>query len=194
MNSHSQFGEDAWLVLNPPFDFEGAHTFCEVGAFDGVQSSNTLLFEEMFGWTGLLIEPNPRQWEKCRVNRKAPSICIAISDAVCGDSPFFINELDEGQSNMFGRGEKTTPITQLYTALDRLWKCFYRNPPSLLSIDTEGSEFDVMRSCGDMRPEIVIMEYLTWGMPSREGAYVEGMGGLGYTLMHRTEANLIFTR
>ena len=34
-------------------------TFVEVGAHDGLYQSNTKLFEEVYGWTGILIEPSP---------------------------------------------------------------------------------------------------------------------------------------
>ena len=34
-------------------------TFFEAGAGDGEKSSNTLLFELKYSWSGLLVEPNP---------------------------------------------------------------------------------------------------------------------------------------
>jgi len=34
-------------------------TFFEAGAADGEALSNTLLFELKYGWSGLLVEPNP---------------------------------------------------------------------------------------------------------------------------------------
>lgn len=43
--------------------------FIEAGAHDGIGLSNTALFEKKFGWKGLLIEPVPRLYEKCRRNR-----------------------------------------------------------------------------------------------------------------------------
>jgi FkbM family methyltransferase len=43
--------------------------FVEAGANDGVSQSNTLYFEKYRGWRGLLIEPVPELFEKCRRNR-----------------------------------------------------------------------------------------------------------------------------
>jgi FkbM family methyltransferase len=43
--------------------------FVEAGANDGINQSNTLLFERRLKWRGLLIEPIPELAEKCRVNR-----------------------------------------------------------------------------------------------------------------------------
>lgn len=43
--------------------------FVEAGANDGVSQSNTLYFEKYRGWRGLLVEPVPELFEKCRKNR-----------------------------------------------------------------------------------------------------------------------------
>ena len=36
--------------------------FIEAGAFDGERLSNTLLFELLHQWTGLLVEPHPLEF------------------------------------------------------------------------------------------------------------------------------------
>lgn len=43
--------------------------FVEAGANDGISQSNTLYFEKYKKWTGLLIEPIPKLFQKCKVNR-----------------------------------------------------------------------------------------------------------------------------
>lgn len=43
--------------------------FVEVGALDGVNYSTTKYFEDNFNWSGLLIEPNPVQFELLKKNR-----------------------------------------------------------------------------------------------------------------------------
>ncbi len=59
--------------------------FIEVGAYNGEIMSNTLYFEKSLGWTGLLIEANPRAYrELLSKDRKAwiAGCCIAISNAL----------------------------------------------------------------------------------------------------------------
>ena len=59
--------------------------FVEAGAFDGENFSNTLLFELKYNWTGLLVEPNPDNYEELkRKNRKTFSIesCFSTKDRV----------------------------------------------------------------------------------------------------------------
>lgn len=72
LSPHSRHGED--III---FDFLSAgaiermwsggvypvKTFIEMGAFDGVSDSNTLLFERCLNWTGVLIEANPQAFK-----------------------------------------------------------------------------------------------------------------------------------
>jgi FkbM family methyltransferase len=190
MSYHSQFGEDQWIQenLNPP----DSSLFCEVGAFDGIQSSNTLHFEEDRLWRGMVIEPNPDQWRKCVTNRpRATAICLAIGN-LPGMVPFYIDD-DEGRSRLVALPGNQTIIATV-TRLDKLWSCFFPADPYLLSIDTEGTELDVWASCGPMRPEIVIMEYLQWGGDPKKVPICARMDADGYKVARCTEANLIFVK
>ncbi|MDO9438424.1 FkbM family methyltransferase [Hydrogenophaga sp.] len=47
--------------------------FVELGANDGVTQSNSLYFEKHRGWRGLLVEPTPHNFLKCRKNRASRS-------------------------------------------------------------------------------------------------------------------------
>lgn len=51
-----------FLPSNPGF-------FVELGANDGISQSNTLYLERKRGWRGVLIEPIPHNFLKCRQNR-----------------------------------------------------------------------------------------------------------------------------
>ncbi|HEX8170310.1 MAG TPA: FkbM family methyltransferase [Thermoanaerobaculia bacterium] len=54
--------------LEPYVDFDGGF-FIELGAWDGIRQSNSLYFERHRGWRGVLIEPSPNEFLKCRENR-----------------------------------------------------------------------------------------------------------------------------
>ncbi len=60
-------------------DKDGGY-FVELGANDGVTQSNSLHFEKFRGWRGLLVEPTPHNFIKCRKNRAARS---AVFCAAC---------------------------------------------------------------------------------------------------------------
>lgn len=49
-------------------DFDGG-VFFEAGANDGVNQSNSLYFERSRGWRSLLVEPIPKKFFACVVNR-----------------------------------------------------------------------------------------------------------------------------
>ena len=77
MRFYSQQNEDVILwkkYLNYRNGF-----FIELGAMDGVVYSNTKFFEDDMGWTGILLEPEPVQFKRLKVNR--PN-CITLDYAV----------------------------------------------------------------------------------------------------------------
>jgi FkbM family methyltransferase len=49
-------------------DYDNGY-FVELGANDGVTQSNSLYFEKYRNWRGLLVEPTPQNFLKCRQNR-----------------------------------------------------------------------------------------------------------------------------
>ena len=63
----AQFGEDRllWQI----FRERSTGYFIEVGAYDGVQLSNTYFLEQM-GWHGLLIEPIESLCQQADQNRR----------------------------------------------------------------------------------------------------------------------------
>ena len=61
-HSKSQDGEDRYLV-DTYFKGLCGGTYLELGALDVVQFSNSHLFEFGFGWSGVLIEPNPKSFK-----------------------------------------------------------------------------------------------------------------------------------
>lgn len=53
-------------------------TFLELGAHDGITSSNTLLLEDCMKWQGVLIEGNPQLIGRLRANRNATGRRVQI--------------------------------------------------------------------------------------------------------------------
>lgn len=49
-------------------DYEAGY-YVELGANDGVTQSNTYYFEKYRHWKGLLVEPSPHNFLKCKANR-----------------------------------------------------------------------------------------------------------------------------
>lgn len=185
-NDHSQCGESSWILdnLNPEKGI-----FCEIGAFDGVRSSNTILFESL-GWLGILVEPNPVLAAQAQELRHCTTICCAAGSQD-GFGSITIDLEDMGLSGMLVTPKGASrnirvPCFTLRTILD--WN-FQRC--DLLSIDTEGTELEVWNGLGHYRPHTVIIEYQTCDNPSNEQAIVERLKEDGYFPVHKTQYNLI---
>ena len=126
--------------------------FIEIGANDGLHMSNTLLLDNN-GWKGICVEPNPSKFAELVVNRPK-AICnnsavfssngytefdIAFSDLLSGISTT-IDKYTE-----YINGNKTTITVKTILLTDLLSQC---NAPTFieyLSLDTEGSEYEILR-------------------------------------------------
>lgn len=189
MNYYSQHGEDKWIVENLKLPEKGV--FVEVGAFDGVLSSNTLHFEEK-GWTGLLVEPDPFNYAKCAFNRRNPvfACAVGIQD---GLHDFHINLDDRGLSGLNRNG--IIFKVEVRHLVDLLIVAGI-NDIDLLSIDTEGTELEVWQSLGIRRQlnpaKIVVIEHNTLGLPVQDELILNEMSKWAYKLVHKTACNMIF--
>lgn len=73
-------------TILPYFDSPGGK-FVEVGARDGIKGSMTPYLEKALGWKGLLIEPWPHLFLRCRKNRKSSvTLNVAATERLLRDS------------------------------------------------------------------------------------------------------------
>jgi FkbM family methyltransferase len=183
MQFHSQCGEDRWILENLKPE---VGTFCEVGAYDGVLSSNTKVFEDL-GWHGLLVEADPFLAAQCLKNRKSKVWCCAAGKGEW--DLFFVNHQDRGLSGLLAEGK---PINVIIKPLEWILSASNFKKLGLLSIDTEGTELDVWATIGPYRPKIVIIEHQTQDKPSKKKEILEKLELDGYRCVHTTQYNLIF--
>ena len=64
----SQAGQDK-LIFEKFFKNKMDGYFVDLGAYDGVEGSNTYFFEKFFRWKGVLVEPSKNQYLKLTENR-----------------------------------------------------------------------------------------------------------------------------
>ena len=67
--------------------------FIEAGANDGLKYSNTLFLARVHGWKGILVEPVPRLFERCKKNRPE-ALCINAALVAPEDSGAKIDLID----------------------------------------------------------------------------------------------------
>lgn len=157
----SQLGQDK--LLNERFAHNKKNGFfLDIGAHDGMTGSNTYFFEKELQWQGICFEPLPhlfKQLESCRD-------CICINACVgpsAGTVPFLhLNSVDEQLSGMCATYDKRMLDVVLNDISVYGGNCAVMQLPCVrvndildqygvthvdyLSLDTEGSELEILKS------------------------------------------------
>ena len=135
-------------------NFKTKGYYIEFGADDGIKNSNTFLLNKMFGWSGILVEPNPEAYKYLSDHRK---------DDICKNDLIFKTTGQEVEFSIAGQLSTITDFVESdYMRLDRLHLISDKrivktktlvdllvevdSPKEIdfLSIDTEGSEFEIL--------------------------------------------------
>jgi FkbM family methyltransferase len=189
MTFYSQHGEDKWILENLPLPAKGV--FVEVGVGHSSHNSNSKVFEDL-GWTGILVEPDPRTQPEIRANRKSRLFPYAVGER--DGTVVFIQENEPTVSGILRtNGNK---ITVELRKLDTILAEAGIGLIDVLSIDTEGSELQVLNGLdfGKHQPSIVIVEWSTIGLPEHPDAIIRFMLTKGYEVAWATCGNLLFHR
>jgi FkbM family methyltransferase len=171
--SYSQLGQDLDVLKFYNNKKEGF--FIEIGASDGIELSNTYLLETKYEWKGICVEPIPKKFELLCKNRPQ-SLCS--NNAIYKESnKNIIFDIANNYDLLSGISEKIdchkknvdsnkTQITVTTLSFNDLLENF--NAPlfiDYLSLDTEGSEFEILNS--------VNLQKYTFGLIDVEHNYIE---------------------
>ena len=160
MKTYSQYNQDKWLLDNL-FRNKKEGFFVEIGADDGIDKSNTKLFEDI-GWNGLCIEPSFNRFQLLKNNRKCICENIAVSDDERECDFLDISGYGKGLSGLIEKYEPAhkqriqkeiqnpnntgSEIIQVKTTtLDSLIKKHKISYIDFCSIDTEGAELEIIK-------------------------------------------------
>lgn len=153
--TRSQIFQDLWVCYELG-EREGGY-FVEFGATNGLKNSNTWLLEKKLSWTGILAEPNPIWHAELAANRNAAieSKCVysrsgeIVSFLTTDDTdPELSGIASFSDADHFAETRRKARKIDLETiSLDDLLTK-YDAPATIdyMSIDTEGSEFDILSS------------------------------------------------
>jgi len=147
--SHSQLRQDLFALNQLNFKKNGF--FVEFGATDGIELSNTHLLEKEFNWNGILAEPAKVYHKKLSENRN----CHIEKNLVWKDSKsklIFIESKELSTIKEYSNFDfHIRNVHKQYAvetiSLNDLLKKY--NAPEIidyLSIDTEGSELDILNN------------------------------------------------
>jgi FkbM family methyltransferase len=153
--SNSQMRQDLFVLFVTNKKQNGY--FVEFGACDGIELSNTLVLEKEFNWNGILSEPCVFWINDLKQNRK----CIIDERAVWveDDKPLLFNQIEHIQTlsnidilnpndwaNPIRNEDKNIKYEVQSVTLETMLK--EHNAPKMIdymSIDTEGSEYEIIK-------------------------------------------------
>ena len=149
--SKSQISQDLFVLYFTQQKKDGY--FIEIGACDGKHLSNTFALEKK-GWTGIICEPS-RFWHQKMKNRK----CVLSKKAVFSESgkKLMFNEVPkypelsgcndylENDNNNKLRKDFTSYEVETISLNDLIKKHLDNKQIDYISIDTEGSEFEILK-------------------------------------------------
>jgi FkbM family methyltransferase len=155
----SQLYQDVFasFVVGNKFD----KTFFEFGATNGIDLSNSYMLENSLNWKGALSEPSPQWHNELKKNRPNANI---ITDCLWSESnkelDFFVSEVGVLSSlNEFKENDKISMPGNTRVRLKNgkiisvntislnhaVENAFKFKTPSYISIDTEGSEYEILK-------------------------------------------------
>lgn len=217
MNSKSQIGQDK-ILDEQIFKGKRNGVFVEVGALDGFGASNTWFFEKDRDWSGLLIEPNPVEFnrmyqhpreksfkENCAISDIEKEITFLSIEGPCnvlsGIKEFY-NQQHMDRINRELNMYKDYPVGhELYsrseeikmnaTRLETLFDKYQLKDIDLVSIDVEGAEYQVLNSINFDKVNIgVFLIENNYGL-QREIEFLESKG---YKLLGSIQWDVVFVK
>jgi FkbM family methyltransferase len=150
--SKSQLGQDVLALSRVGLAEPGF--FVEFGATNGVELSNTFLLEKGFGWQGILCEP-ARSWHEdlkrvrdCAIDNRcvysSSGETISFSETDVGELST-ISRFMNSDANKVLRKPFATYQVETVSLTDLLKTHDAPKYIDFLSIDTEGSEFEILK-------------------------------------------------
>lgn len=177
-DSKAQLRQDLFVLAC--LDFKRNGYFVEFGATDGVTLSNTYLLERSFGWRGILAEP-ARCWHEALGANRSVHIEKKCVWKESGDKLLFnevsvaelstINQFNEVDLHRKARGRGVHYEVESISLTDLLRQYDAPSIIDFLSIDTEGSEFDILKSFDFERYSFRVVACEHNHTPMRESVY-----------------------
>lgn len=151
LKSRAQLKQDMFVLDELGYKRDGY--FVEFGATNGVDLSNTYLLEKEMGWTGILAEP-AKVWSEALANNRN---CHVTFDCVWSESGktlefnevvaaelSTVDEFSGVDEHASTRANGTRYTVNTISLLDLLEKYGAPKVIDYLSIDTEGSEYEIL--------------------------------------------------
>jgi len=152
--SKSQIGQELMVIAKNGQKMGASNFFVDFGATDGIQLSNSYLLEKSLGWQGICAEP-AKIWHKelylnrkCNISKKAIySISGVVLDFLEVQNPDLssLKEFSKRDAHNKKRIESNSYKVESISLNDLLLQFNAPTAMQFLSIDTEGSEYEILK-------------------------------------------------
>jgi len=163
-NSFSQYGEEA-AIIRHFFPYKQHGVFVEIGGYDGVTYSNTVLLEMALNWRGLLIEGHPKSFTRLQKTRPCQT---TLHTAICEKSKHMFIPFTIAESSSAGDPQTMTDVfkerihqNQVNETVDvpcqpmsAILKVQKIKHVDVFFLDVEGAELNVLRTINFKAVEI----------------------------------------
>ena len=193
--SFSQFGED--VIIDEFFKRTGVPkgTYIDIGAYDPVQFSNTLLLHKK-GWQGINIDINPRKIERFNAHRPEDTNIVAAigkpGETYCLQYEGSPKERLVLLENATDANDDTIVRTQTVEECLRATSYNY-DSIDYVNIDCEGNDLEVLKqiNLATMKPLLISIEALGQQEVDEIRSYLEQRN---YVLSNKMHWTLIFVQ
>jgi FkbM family methyltransferase len=206
--SYSQQGEDliieslcVYLKITNPI-------YLDIGAADPIVGNNTYLFY-LKGARGVLVEPNPTLCRSLRDTRPRDTVLnigvgfkdedVADYYMISGSGGETLNTFSKDQVDRIitdSKGERHVEkiLKMPLVNINKIMEEHFRDAPSIVSIDTEGLDLEILKSLDfeRYRPPILCAETLVLNSTKMESRILDLMQSKNYSVRGGTFVNTCF--
>lgn len=180
------------LFVLEQLNFKKNGFFVEFGAADGIRHSNTYLLEKEFGWTGILAEP-ATIWHKTLNSSRSAKIdtrcvwsesskIVEFSEDMSAELSSATEDRNQGIHENRRVDAKTYQVVTV-SLNDLLVENQAPKEIDYLSIDTEGSEYRILKAFdwNEFKFQVITVEH---NFSEERGLISELLGSVGYTQVY----------
>jgi len=152
-NSKSQIMQDYFVASY--FKFKKNGVFIEFGATDGIKDSNTYYLEKNYSWSGVLIEPIKSFYYELKKNRTSTCLNKVVyseneKELIFQENSFKELSTIKGYGNYDKHRRDNSELNEYKVnsiKLENIFEDYLKtNQIDYLSIDTAGSEFEILKN------------------------------------------------
>ena len=196
---YSQIGQDQYYIENVARHRRNGF-FLDIGAYDGLEGSNTATLEFEYGWTGICVEANPYLFHSLTNNRPNSKIVSCAAWHTNGATELEIPTVDidripgaqlsrisniERNENYF-RDHFSSDVLRTTVPCLTVDSLLGEHPPVIdyMSLDVEGVEIEVLRGIDFSKIDIRFMTIEHGDRPGYLESFERYLSPFGYKI-HR---------